>query len=190
MVPITTRTSNARIRASVISSSVRPATSTSALGRLSVSGRNRVPSPAAKTIAFIGAPSFAELLQLHVPHRHLNPILGTQVLRKVLRQIDRAMPPARASERHHQVFEAAFLITTHARIHQRHHTSEKLVHALVLIEVVNHRRVLAGLRLEALLAPRIRKPASIENKSSAVPAFIFWKSAVEGKTQNQHHHIF
>src|SRR5881409_2600222 len=54
---ITPSTPDARRRSSVISSSVRPATSTNAFGRLSVSGRRRVPRPAASTIAFISRDS-------------------------------------------------------------------------------------------------------------------------------------
>src|SRR5712692_6952332 len=43
-----------RRRESVISRSVRPLISTRALGRVSVSGRRRVPRPAARIMAFIG----------------------------------------------------------------------------------------------------------------------------------------
>src|ERR1039458_6962506 len=60
-------------RRSAISSSVRPATSTSALGRLSVNGRRRVPKPAARIIAFIGpfspASSTSPTRYVEPPHR-------------------------------------------------------------------------------------------------------------------------
>src|SRR5882762_7873720 len=46
-----------RKRERVISSSVRPPSSTRALGRLSVSGRRRVPRPAERIMAFIGGDS-------------------------------------------------------------------------------------------------------------------------------------
>src|SRR5579862_5341423 len=51
---MTSFTPKERRRARVISSSVRPPISTSALGRWLVSGRRRVPSPAARIMAFGG----------------------------------------------------------------------------------------------------------------------------------------
>src|ERR1700686_826563 len=66
---ITSFTPKLRRRERVISSNVRPLISTSALGRLSVRGRSRVPRPAAKIIAFIRASPYekqplTELLRL------------------------------------------------------------------------------------------------------------------------------
>src|SRR6266702_102960 len=124
IVLITSRTPNARKRETVISSSVRPAISTSAFGRLSVSGRKRVPSPAAKIMAFMEKPSLersplAQFLQLKMPYRHLQPVPAAQTLRQLFRQIDRAMLAAGAAERHHQILEAAALVIAHAGVHQR-----------------------------------------------------------------------
>src|SRR6266571_3300559 len=121
---ITSRIPNARKRESVISTIVRPAISTSAFGRLSVSGRKRVPSPAAKIIAFIGGASLecsplVQSLQLKMPYRHLQPVPAAQTLRQLFRQIDRAMLAAGAAERHHQILEAAALVIAHAGVHQR-----------------------------------------------------------------------
>src|SRR5690242_10310496 len=50
---MTSVTPKVRSRARVISSSVRPESSTRALGRVSVRGRRRVPRPAARIMAFI-----------------------------------------------------------------------------------------------------------------------------------------
>src|SRR5713101_4796554 len=121
---ITSRTPNARRRASVISNSVRPAISTRVFGRSFVSGRKRVPSPAARIMAFIvglslwgfhcgafivglslwgfhcgafiGAPSFAQLLQLQMPHRYLYSICGAEMFCQLLGKIDRAVLAAGA----------------------------------------------------------------------------------------------
>ncbi len=65
------------------------------------------------------------------------------------------MLPTRAPQRHHQVLESAALIVAHTGIDQRHHTGEILMHILLLVEIVNHRRIPAGERLEALLASRV-----------------------------------
>src|SRR6266705_2919242 len=121
---ITSRTPNARKRESVISTIVRPAISTSAFGRLSVSGRKRMPSPAAKIIAFMEEPSLersplSQFLQLKMPYRHLQPVPAAQTFRQLFRQIDRAMLAAGAAERHHQILEATLLIRAHAGVHQR-----------------------------------------------------------------------
>src|SRR5260370_5385972 len=97
---------------------------------------------------------------------------------QLLRQKDRAMLPAGASERHHQVLEAALPVTAHAGIHQRHHAGEKLVHALLLVEIVDYRRVFSGPRLEALLAAGIRQAAAIENKTDSVFALVPRHAAV------------
>src|SRR5260370_29787944 len=110
---ITSRTPKFCKRESAISSSVRPSISTSALGRSSVSGRKRVPRPAAKIIAFIGASlsqislSWIQLLLLTMTHHYFQSILAAQMFGQLLRQIDRAMLAAGAAERHHQVLEAA-----------------------------------------------------------------------------------
>src|SRR6266404_8175255 len=116
-----------RSRESVISSMVRPATSTSALGRSSVSGRKRVPRPAARIMAFIDLLlSLIQLLLLAMMHHHCHSITGTQMFGQLLRQIDRAMLAAGAAERHHQVLETTILISADAFVHQRYDTGEKL----------------------------------------------------------------
>src|ERR1700721_2599318 len=99
------------------------------------------------------------------------------------------MLSARAPERNHEVLESPSLIIAHTGVHQRHHAGQKLMHALLLIEVVDHRGVPAGKRLEALLASGVRQTAPIKNKSPAVPALIFRQAAMEGETENPHHQI-
>src|SRR6267143_99681 len=100
------------------------------------------------------------------------------------------MLAAGAAEGNHQIFEAALLIAVDARIHQRQDAGEILMHALLLIEIVDDRGVFAGESLEALFASRIREAAAIENEPTAVSRLIFRQVLVKGKTENPHHQIF
>ena len=183
-----------RRRRSVISRRVCPAISTSALGRSLVSGRNRVPRPAARTIAFISRPFSLGLLgfhsfQLAMLHDHFDAGASPQALRDLLREIDGAMLAAGASERNHQMLEAALLVGADAAIHERHHTGEKLMHALLLLEIFDDRRVFAGERFEAIFSARIRKAASIEDKSAAIAAVVFGQAAMEREAENSYDQI-
>ena len=101
------------------------------------------------------------------------------MLRQLLRQINGAMLPAGAAERHHQVLKAAPLILAHAGVHQRQDTGQKLVHALLLIQIVDDRSVFAGEGLEALFAAGIGQAAAIENKSAAIPGLILRPAAMK-----------
>src|SRR5579864_1893790 len=102
-----------------------------------------------------------------MPHHHLHAVPAAQMFRQFLRQIHRAMLAAGAAERHRQTLEAATLIIAYAGIHQRHHAGEKLMHALLLIQIIDHRRVFAREGLEALFASWIRETASVENETAA-----------------------
>src|SRR3984893_10951522 len=94
-----------------------------------------------------------------------------------------------AAERNHQTLEAAGLIIADAGIHKREDTGEKLMHAVLLIEIVDHRGVLAGESLEAFLASGIREAAAIENEASAISGFVLWETLVKGKAENPHNEV-
>src|SRR5713101_49896 len=126
--------------------------------------------------------SFAELLQLQMPHDDVHSVPAAQALCYLLRKIHGAMLAAGASERHHQVLETALLVISHARIHERHDVRKKLMHTLLLIEVIDDRRILARQRFEPLFAPGIREAAAIENESATVPGIILRQIPVKGKT--------
>src|SRR6266850_2173163 len=100
------------------------------------------------------------------------------------------MLAAGAAERNHQIFEAALLVAVDARIHQRQDAGEKLMHAFLLIEIVDHRGVLAGKGLEALFASRIRKAPAIENEPAAISRLIFRQVVMKGKAENPNDQIF
>src|SRR5205085_12408901 len=104
------------------------------------------------------------LFKLQVLYADFNSTPLAQTLRQLLRKKYRAMLPACAAERHHQIFEAALLISGDACIHQRKNAGEKLVHAFLLIEIVDHRSIFPRQFLKALLASGIGKAAAIENK--------------------------
>src|SRR5207302_10261622 len=112
--------------------------------------------------------SLIQLLLLAVMHHHCHSIAGAQMFRQLLRQIDRAMLAAGATERHHQVLEAATLISADTGVHQRHDAGEKLMHTLMLIEIVDYRRVFPSETFEALFASGIRETAAIENEAAAI----------------------
>src|ERR1700692_4288040 len=96
------------------------------------------------------------------------------------------MLAAGAAERDHQVLEAAALVFVNAGIHKRHHAGQKLMHALLLVEVIDDRRIFTGELLEALFASGIRQAAAIKNESAAISAFIFRHAAVKRKRENSH----
>ena len=134
--------------------------------------RRRSPTSEEGGYTRCGTVSFAELLQLKMPHDDVDPFPAAQAFGQLLRKINRAVLAAGAAERHHQVLEAALLIIAHTRIHQRDDAREKLMHALLLIEIVDYRRVFARQRFEAVFAAGIREAADIENESAAVPSIV------------------
>src|SRR5208283_4130512 len=94
-----------------------------------------------------------------------------------------------ASEGHHQILEAALLIIADAGINQRKHSRKELVHAFMLVEVFDHRRVFAGDRFEALFAAGIRQTAAIKHEASAIARFILRLAAMKGKAEDAHNKI-
>jgi len=114
--------------------------------------------------------SWIQVLLLAMMYHHYYSILGigAQMIRQPLRQINGAMLASGTTERHHQVLEAATLIRAHACVHQRDRAGEELAHALLLIEIVDDRRVYSGEGLEALFAAGIREAAAVENETAAV----------------------
>src|SRR5271165_5879528 len=122
---MTSRTPKELKRVRVISRSVRPATSTRALGRVSVSGRRRVPSPAARIMAFIGGLSFFHLFQFEMAHDDFEAVPEAQAFGQLLREKNRAVLAARAAEGNHQILEAALLIVVYGGVQQRKHAGEE-----------------------------------------------------------------
>ena len=59
---------------------------------------------------------------------------------------------------------------------------QKLVHAFLLVEIFDHRRVFAGERAEPLFAAGIGQAAGIEDESAAVARFI--ERAWSGETRS------
>ena len=112
-----------------------------------------------------------------------------QALGQLFRQEDGAMLAARAAEGNHQVFEAALLVIVDGGVHQGKHAREELVHALLLVKVIDDRGVFAGKGLEAFFAAGIGQAAAIKDESSAISRFILRQAAMKGKTVNAHDQI-
>jgi len=108
-----------------------------------------------------------------MPHHDFHPALAAQMSRQLFCKVNRTMLASGAAERHHQALKAATLIVAHASIHQRNNAGEELMHALLLVEILDHRRVFAREAAEALFASGIRDAASIEDESAAVPGIVF-----------------
>ena len=65
------------------------------------------------------------------------------------------------------------LIIADACIHERRGMGEKLVYALLLIQVFNHGRVFACKRLESLFTAGIGNRSAVEDESAAISGFVF-----------------
>src|ERR1017187_64044 len=104
---------------------------------------------------------------------------GSQMLCQLLRKIDGAVLASGAAEGDHEIFKAAALIAAHAGIRKRENVGQILVLAVLLIEIVDDRRVLACQHTELFFAPRIGKAPRVEDISAAVAGFIGGNFAVE-----------
>ena len=122
-------------------------------------------------------------------HHDFHSVALVKMFCQLLRKIDRAVLPTRAAERNHQILEAALLIGAHAAINQRHHAGKILMHALLLVEVIDYRRVFSGESFEAFFPPGIGQAAAIENKAAAISTFIFRKAAVKREAEDAHDKI-
>ena len=99
------------------------------------------------------------------------------------------MLAAGATERYHQMLEAAALVrVTLASTSEC--VRQKLMHTFLLIQILDNRGVFSGKALETLFTSRIRKAAAVENESAAIPGVVLRQAAVKGKTENPHRQLF
>src|SRR5208282_1060297 len=89
----------------------------------------------------------------------------------------------------HQILEAALLIVVDGGVHQGKNAGEELVHAFLLVKVIDDWSVFTGKCLEAFFAARIRQAAAIKNESAAISRFILRQIAMKGKAVNAHDKI-
>src|SRR5688572_2915495 len=94
------------------------------------------------------------------------------------------MLSAGTAKRDHQVLKAAALIGVHAGVHQRLGVGEKLMHAVLSIQVLHNRRVSTRKLLELFFASGVGQPATIKDKPAPVPGVVRWKAMVKGKTED------
>src|SRR6184192_995090 len=74
-------------------------------------------------------------------HHHFEAIPAAQTFRQLFREIDGAVLATGAAEGDHQILEAELLISADAGVHERQDAGEKLMHALLLLEIFDHRSV-------------------------------------------------
>src|SRR4029077_14408959 len=95
-----------------------------------------------------------------------------------------AVLAAGAAEGDHQIFETALLVAGDAGLDESERVGEILVHAFLLVQVIDDRGVFARQLLEALFPAGVWQAAGVENESPAVAGVVFWRIVVEGKTED------
>src|SRR5262245_37716214 len=133
--------------------------------------------------------SLQEGLQAEVSYYNLDATAPGQALCELFRKIDGSVLSTGAAKGNHEVFKTTPLVRCDARVYERHHAREKLVDAVMLLEILDDCRVTTRQILVSLLASGIRKRAGIENKSAAVSAFIIRQPFVVRKTESAEHEI-
>src|SRR5277367_4877426 len=96
-----------------------------------------------------------------------------QALRQLFGEIDRSMLAAGAAKGDAQTCESARLIRLDTGFHERKHAGEIVMRAFLLIQIFDHRRIFACEGLELFFAAGVWDASSIENKPTAVAAFVF-----------------
>src|SRR5689334_8049682 len=98
----------------------------------------------------------AQLLKFDVADNDFYTASAVQMFGELFGEIDGAMLAAGAAETHHYILEAALLIILDRCINKSEYAGEILVNALLLVEVINDRRVATGEGFEALFPARVR----------------------------------
>src|SRR5215472_265186 len=95
------------------------------------------------------------------------------------------MLSAGASERHHQVVEAALLVAINAGFHHFDCARQKFAHARLLFQVLNHWGIFTGEWFKAFFTAGVRQGTRIKDKAATVSGFILWRAALmKGKTED------
>src|SRR5262245_43300214 len=103
-----------------------------------------------------------------MPNCHVHPVALPQMPGELFGQEHRTVLTSSAAERNHEVLKTAALVVVHGRVHERHNAGHELVHAFLLIEVLDDGSVAAGKRLEPFFSAGIWKTATIENKAASI----------------------
>ena len=121
----------------------------------------------------------AHLFELEVMDLNFEAAARMQSFSELLGQENGAVLAAGAAERDHQTLESAELIIIYAGIHKRIDRGEELVNAFLLIQILDHRRVLAGQVAEALFSSWIRQASAVKNEAATVSAVVAGHFAME-----------
>ena len=154
-----------RITRSIIGA---PPTSSRAFGVLSVSGRSRLPTPAARIIAFIAAsPSCARW--------RTSTFTGNcsrRCCRQPLGAVDRAVLAAGAAEGDDEVGEVARLVVLDGLVDQREDVAEEVAHGGLALEERDH-GIVAARQLRVLLEPAgVGQRPAVEHVAAAVSLLV------------------
>src|SRR5262245_1896275 len=107
-----------------------------------------------------------------MPHRHFHSGFCSQVPGQPLGKEHGTMLSTGAAERHHQTLETAALIGADTGIHQSKDICPKVMHCRLVVQVLDHWRILPRQLLVTFFPARIRKGTAIEDKSAAMPRLI------------------
>ena len=96
------------------------------------------------------------------------PLVERRCRRHLFGEKYRSVLSTGAAERDHEVPKTTALICRHACINERLRMREILLHAFLLVEVVNNRGIFSGQLLEAFFASGIGQAARVEDKAAAI----------------------
>ena len=117
---------------------------------------------------------------------HLDVKLRVQMLREMLRGIDRPMLSAGTSEANHQVGEAPVDITFHRGIYDLTDVFEEGRDLPVVFQEPDHGLIQSGEVIVTLVFPGIVDRPAIEHESAAVTARVIGDSFLVGEADHLH----
>src|SRR5262245_41295574 len=98
-------------------------------------------------------------------HHNVHSGLAPQMPGQLFRQEHGTMLSSGTAERDHEILESSALVSAHTRIDERHRAGEKLMHALLSIQVLDYRSVPPGQTSETFFPSWIGKCPAIEDKT-------------------------
>jgi len=132
----------------------------------------------------VRAGSFAEIFEAEMADDDFDAVACAEALSHLLGEIDGAVLATGAAESDQQMLEAALLIAGDASVDQLRGAGKKLVHAFLLLEVVDDRSVLASESFEAVLAAGIGEAAAIEDEAAAVAGIVLRQALMKRETED------
>jgi hypothetical protein len=104
------------------------------------------------------------------PGRYMRGIRSAEVLTELFRKVHRPVLAPRAPEAHVHESELPIQEIIYSHVHEGEGVISKLEHFFASREVGSDISIKPCFYFELFLSPRIRKGATVENKSSTVPS--------------------